>query len=557
MAITREEPWWYNEESRAVLNRGYLLHGETIHDAIDRIVNAITARLNRPDLTEAFKDIIYKGWVSISSPVWANMGTSRGLPISCYGVSINDSIEDITLKLGEVIMQTKHGGGTSGYFGNLRGRGATITNNGRSSGSVSFMQLFDTVMSVVSQGSTRRGSFAAYIDIDHPDIAEFLSIKEIGSPIQNLFFGVCVPDYWMKDMINGDEDKRKIWLKVLESRQTKGLPYIIFIDNVNNSKPEIYKHLQLPITHSNLCTEIALPDNDDESFVCCLGSMNLALYDEWKNTNAVELAIYMLDAIMSDFIDKVDGMFGFESAHNFAKRHRAIGLGVLGWHSYLQSKMISFESLESKALTTAIFSDIESKAKEASYKLGQVYGVAPIFNEGNFEGKKYRNTTVMTIAPTTSSSAILGQVSPGIEPYSSNYFKVALAKGNFIRRNKYLEALLESKGQNTDEVWRTIMFNQGSVQHLDFLTQPEKDVFKTFKEISQKEIVIQASIRQKHIDQSQSLNLNIPRELPIKDVNALIIEAWKLGVKGLYYQRSQSISKEMLSNVVTCTSCES
>lgn len=551
----RQEPWWYNEESEAVLNRGYLLYGETIHDAIHRIVSAVCKRLSRPDLEEAFKDVIYKGWISLSSPIWSNMGTTRGLPISCYGVNIDDSMESITHKLGEVMIQTKHGGGTSGYFGSLRGRGASIRDNGKSSGAVSFMQLFDTVMSTVSQGSTRRGSFAAYLDIDHPDIEEFLNIKDVGSPIQNLFFAVCVPDYWMKEMIDGDQNKRAIWAKVLESRQFKGLPYIFFTDNVNKRRPEIYKSLSLPVTHSNLCQEICLPDDEKESFVCCLSSMNLELYDEWKDTNAVELAIYLLDAVMSEFIEKTENVFGLKNSHNFAKRHRALGLGVLGWHSYLQKNMIAFESLEAKGLTTKIFSQIERQAKDASYKLGQEYGVAPIFNE--VEGiKGYRNTTVMAIAPTTSSSSILGQVSPGIEPYSSNYYKAALAKGNFIRRNKYLEALLETKGRNTDEVWRDIMFSQGSVQHLDFLTNEEKEVFKTFKEISQYEIVLQASIRQNHIDQGQSLNLNIPHDLELKDVNALMIKAWELGVKGLYYQRSQSVSKELLTNIVDCKSCE-
>lgn len=556
-SYNREDPWWYNDESKAVLNRGYLLHGETIHDAIHRITSTVCNRLERPDLLESFKDIIYKGWMSISSPIWANLGTSRGLPISCFGVSADDSIESITCKLGEVMMQTKHGGGTSGYFGNLRGRGASVTNNGKSSGAVSFMSLFDTVMTTVSQGGVRRGSFAAYLDIDHPDIKEFLTIKDIGSNIQNLFYGVCVPDYWMQEMIDGDESKREIWTTVLRSRQEKGLPYIFFTDNNNRSRPNIYNYLDLDITHSNLCCETALPDSKDESFVCCLSSLNLELYDEWKDTNTVELATYFLDAVMSDFIAKAEGMFGFKQTVKFAKRHRALGLGVLGWHSYLQKNDIPFESLRAKSRNMNIFKDIYTKAKKASEKLSEEYGPAPIFEEGGYTGTKYRNTTVMAIAPTTSSSAILGQVSPGIEPYSSNYYKAALAKGNFIRKNKYLEKLLESKGKNTDEIWRDIMLKQGSVQHLDFLTKDEKDVFKTFKEISQMDIIIQAATRQEYIDQSQSLNLNIPHDIPLKDVNALIIEAWKLGVKGLYYQRSQSVSKELLTNIVSCTNCES
>ena len=552
----REKYWWLNEESEQVLNRGYLLKGETVEGAIDRITEAACKRLFKPELKEDFKELIERGWMSLSSPIWANMGTKRGLPISCFNVHVPDSIEQITHKVGEVIMQTKIGGGTSGYFGELRGRGAAITDNGKSSGSVSFMKLFDTTMDVVSQGGVRRGAFAAYLDIDHPDIGEFLQIKDIGSPIQNLFTGVCIPDYWMQEMIDGDENKREVWAKVLESRQQKGLPYLFFTDNVNRNKPQIYKDLNLQINASNLCSEIALPSSIDESFVCCLASMNLELYDEWKDTNAVKLAIYFLDAVMSEFIDKTEDNHFLQAAHNFAKRHRALGLGVMGWHSYLQSKNIPFEGVMSRSLTSIIFKQLQEQSKEASKELAMIYGPAPIYTEIK-EEEIYRNTTTMAIAPTTSSSAILGQVSPGIEPYSSNYFKAGLAKGNFIRKNKYLQELLKSKGEDTEEVWREIMLKSGSVQSLSCLTQEEKEVFKTFKEISQYEIISQAALRQKYIDQSQSLNLNIPSEVPIKDVNKLFIEAWKQGIKTLYYQRSSSVAKEQLTNIVSCTSCES
>ena len=553
----REKYWWLNEESEQVLNRGYLLKGETTEGAIDRVVEAACKRLFKPELKEAFKELIERGWMSLSSPIWANMGTKRGLPISCFNVHVPDSVEQITHKVGEVIMQTKIGGGTSGYFGELRGRGAAITDNGKSSGAVSFMKLFDTTMDVVSQGGVRRGAFAAYLDIDHPDIGEFLQIKDIGSPIQNLFTGVCIPDYWMQEMIDGDDDKREIWAKVLESRQQKGLPYLFFTDNVNRNKPQIYKDLNLQINASNLCSEIALPSTEKESFVCCLASMNLELYDEWKDTNAVKLAIYFLDAVMSEFIAKTEDNHFLQAAHNFAKRHRALGLGVMGWHSYLQSKGIPFEGIMSRNLTGIIFKQLEAQSKQASKELADIYGSAPIFLEGEQHKKVFRNTTTMAIAPTTSSSAILGQVSPGIEPYSSNYFKAGLAKGNFIRKNKYLQELLKTKNQDTEEVWREIMLKGGSVQSLECLTQEEKEVFKTFKEISQYEIISQAALRQRYIDQSQSLNVNIPSEIPIKDVNKLFIEAWRQGVKTLYYQRSSSVAKEQLTNIVSCTSCES
>jgi len=543
--------WWFNEESEQMLNRGYLLKGETLEGAIDRITEAAAKRLYKPELKEAFKEMIVKGWISFSSPVWANMGTQRGLPISCFNVHVPDSIEGITHKMGEVIMQTKIGGGTSGYFGELRHRGTAVTDNGKSSGAVSFMKLFDTSMDVVSQGGVRRGAFAAYLDIDHDDIEEFLQIRDIGNPIQNLFMGVCVPDYWMHEMIEGDTDKRRIWAKVLESRQQKGMPYIFFTDNVNRNKPQVYKDKGLTINASNLCSEIMLPSTEDESFICCLSSMNLELYDEWKDTNAVKLAIYFLDAVLSEFIEKTEGNYYLSAARNFAIRHRALGLGVLGYHSYLQRNMIPFESMEAKMFNAKVFKQIQEQSLAASKELANIYGEPELL-----KGYGVRNATTMAIAPTTSSSAILGQTSPGIEPFASNYYKAGLAKGNFIRKNKYLAKLLEEKGLDTEDIWRDIMLNHGSVQHMTQLTQEEKDVFKTFKEISPLEIVTQAAQRQQYIDQAQSLNLNIPSSMPIKDVNKVIIDAWKLGVKTLYYQRSQSVSKELVINFMNCSSCE-
>ncbi|MCC6286355.1 MAG: ribonucleoside-diphosphate reductase subunit alpha [Chitinophagaceae bacterium] len=547
----QEKLWWKNEESEQILNRGYLLKGETVEGAIERICSAAAQRLYKPELKEAFKEMVERGWMSLSSPIWANMGTERGLPISCFNVHVPDYIEGITHKLGEVIMQTKLGGGTSAYFGALRERGSAVTDNGKSSGAVSFMRLFDTAMDTISQGGVRRGAFAAYMDIDHGDIEEFLSIKDIGHPIQNLFYAVCVPDYWMQDMVDGDMKKRQIWAKVLESRQQKGLPYIFFTDNVNRNKPQVYKDLNLTIHASNLCSEIMLPSSEDESFICCLSSMNLELYDEWKDTNAVKLAIFFLDAVLQEFIAKSEDNHYLKAANTFAKRHRALGLGVLGWHSYLQKNMISFEGMKAKQLTASIFADINEKAIKATKDLAWIYGEPDLL-----KGYGRRNTTLLAIAPTTSSSAILGQTSPGIEPFSSNSYKAGLSKGNFMRKNKYLKELLVQKGIDNEDTWRSIMLNHGSVQHLKELTAEEKEVFKTFKEISQLEIIQQASIRQKYVDQSQSLNLNIPAELPVKEVNKLLIEAWKLGIKTLYYQRSQSVSKEMVTSLVSCKSCE-
>lgn len=551
MTEDKEVIWWLNDESEQMLNRGYLLKGETVRGAIERITTAAAKRLYKPELQPKFEELITRGWMSLSSPVWANMGTQRGLPISCFNVHVPDSIEGITHKLAEVIMQTKIGGGTSGYFGELRHRGTAVTDNGKSSGAVSFMKLFDTAMDVVSQGGVRRGAFAAYLDIDHPDVEEFLQIKNIGNSIQNLFYGVCVPDYWMQDMVDGDMEKRKIWAKVLESRQQKGLPYIFFTDNINRQKPQVYKDLQMMINSSNLCSEIMLPSTKEESFICCLSSMNLELFDEWKDTDAVKLAIYFLDAVLSEFIAKTEDNYYLTGARNFAIRHRALGLGALGYHSYLQKNMIPFESMEAKQFNAKAFKLIQTKAIEASKELADIYGEPELLKDYGL-----RNTTLLAVAPTTSSSAILGQTSPGIEPFASNYYKAGLAKGNFMRQNKYLKKLLQEKDLDNEDIWRNIMLNHGSVQQLNELTQLEKDVFKTFKEISPLEIITQAAQRQQFIDQSQSLNLNIPSSMPIKDVNALMIEAWKLGVKTLYYQRSQSVSKELMVNFVNCVSCE-
>lgn len=541
---------WATAESMTVLERGYLLPGEMLEDAVSRITHAAAARLQRPDLQPKFEALIARGWMSLSSPVWANMGTDRGLPISCFGSYVDDSMEGITKTLSECIMMTKLGGGTSAYFGHLRERGAAIRHNGRSSGPVSFLKMFDAMIDTVSQGNVRRGAFAAYMDIDHPDILDFLQIKNIGNAIQNIFFGVTVSDPWMQQMIDGDQEKRAVWAKVLHSRQEKGLPYIIFSDNTNRGAADVYRDKGMTIYNSNLCSEIALPVAADESFVCCLSSMNLEYYDEWKDTDAVATAIWFLDAVMEEFIQKSAGRPYMERTHRFASRHRALGLGVMGYHAYLQKNNIPFESMEAKFFNNRAFAGIREQAMAASVKLAQAYGEPEVLR-----GYGRRNTTVMAVAPTTSSSSILGQTSPGVEPYSSNYYKVGLAKGNFMRKNKFLKDLLETKGLDTEEIWNSILLKNGSVQHLDELSEHEKEVFKTFREINPREIIIQAANRQKHIDQSQSLNLNIPPQMPAKDVNALMIEAWQLGIKSLYYQRSSSVAQEMANRFRECVSC--
>ena len=552
----REKYWWLTDESKQMLERGYLLPNQTVDEKLNSICKyAASFYKDEEGLKEKFLEIFERGWCSLSSPIWANFGEDRGLPISCFNTYIPDSMDGIYGALHEVAMETKLGGGTSGYF-KLRSIGSPIKGGGISSGLMSFVELFDTTTKVVSQAGVRRGAFAAYVDIEHPEIEKFLTVKDKQSSLQSINTGICVSDEWMKLMEDGDKEKREIWAKILKSRREKGIPYLFFSDTVNKNKPQIYKDTNSIINASNLCNEIYLPTSETESFVCCLLSMNLFTYDEWKNTNAVKLAVMFLDAVMSDFIKKVKDIPSMYKTYNFAKRHRALGLGVMGWHSLLQQKMIPFESFEAQQLNTSIFKYLKENSYKASIEIGDKYGYAPIFDEVETSDIKRRNTTLLALAPTTSSSSILGQVSPSVEPYASNYFVAGLAKGSFTRKNLQLENLLINKNKNTEDVWKSIIQNQGSVQHLDFLTDIEKEVFKTFQEISPFTIIQQASARQYFIDQGQSINLKIPNAMSIRDVNKVHMEAWKLGLKGLYYQRGTSVAKEAVLSMMECKSCE-
>ena len=924
----REKYWWLTDESKQMLERGYLLPNQTVDEKLNSICKyAASFYKDEEGLKEKFLELFERGWCSLSSPIWANFGEDRGLPISCFNTYIPDSMDGIYGALHEVAMETKLGGGTSGYF-KLRSIGSPIKGGGVSSGLMSFVELFDTTTKVVSQAGVRRGAFAAYVDIEHPEIEKFLTVKDKQSSLQSINTGICVSDEWMKLMEDGDKEKREIWAKILKSRREKGIPYLFFSDTVNKNKPQIYKDTNSTIYASNLCivgtdrvvtdrgyltakelydqggdlklfngrnivrssemrlreentevykvtldngmsltatdyhgmatvknnkivktplneltigdsiaiqcnkgifgsssaideafllglyqsdgtqygenimldlwendfdikdeiqesfnrvyekfgcntyentnqtgikfsktiatpvfrecvvnqskirkmrltsnclkknlnfekgyvpnwiwesneetqwmylkgllyadgtahmskskgnpiqisyadinitflkelqlifqnlglntsirllrkggeallpdgngghkyystkdafrlivgnkkdalsieektgfltrkgitienreyrdnvkkyykvvsieymgkedvycptvfneehifvsngmltfncNEIYLPTSETESFVCCLLSMNLFTYDEWENTDAVKLAVMFLDAVMSDFIKKVKDIPSMYKTYNFAKRHRALGLGVMGWHSLLQQKMIPFESFEAQQLNTSIFKYLKENSYKASIEIGDKYGHAPIFDEVETSDIKRRNTTLLALAPTTSSSSILGQVSPSVEPYASNYFVAGLAKGSFTRKNLQLENLLINKNKNTEDVWKSIIQNQGSVQHLDFLTDREKEVFKTFQEISPFTIIQQASARQYFIDQGQSINLKIPNAMSIRDVNKVHMEAWKLGLKGLYYQRGTSVAKEAVLSMMECKSCE-
>lgn len=551
MSKKNEKYYWLNKDSIKFLQRGYLLENEEPISRFTEIANAAEKYLNLEGFANKFLDYYSRGFYSLSSPILSNFGRKRGLPISCFGSYIPDTMEGIMHKVSETAVMTKHGGGTSAYFGAVRGRGTPISSGGESTGSVHFMELFDKLMNVVSQGNVRRGSFAAYLPVDHPDIEEFLKIKSEGSDIQDLSIGVCVTDEWMKKMLDGDKECRRIWGLIIKKKFESGYPYIFFSDNASNNAPQSYKDKGIKIYNSNLCSEIMLSNSEDESFVCDLSSLNLERWDEFKNTDAVETLVYFLDAVMSEFIEKTDNMRFMEAPRKFALNQRALGVGVLGWHSLLQNKMIGFESMQAKFLNSEIWSFIRSKADKATAELAKIYG-EPDF----LKGYGRRNTTTLAVAPTTSSSFILGQVSPSIEPLNSNYFVKDLAKGKFTYKNPYLKTLLKEKNKDDDDTWKSILIKGGSVQHLDFLSENEKDVFKTFGEISQKEIIIQAATRQKYIDQGQSLNLMIPPNAKPKEVSELMIFAWEQGIKSLYYQRSANPAQELARSIMSCKSCE-
>jgi ribonucleoside-diphosphate reductase alpha chain len=545
---------WLNSHSRIFLERGYLKQDQTPEQRYREIAETAEKYLGIAGFADKFEDYLSRGFYSLATPVITNYGNERGLPVSCFGSFLQDCTTNIFEKVGEVGIMSKNGGGTSGYFGDLRPRGSLIKNGegGVTDGAVRFMELFDKTADVISQGSSRRGSFAAYLPVEHPDIEEFLHIRSEGHVIQNMSIGVTITNKWMQEMRDGDKDKRKIWGKIIKKRFETGYPYIFFTDNVNNHSPQVYKDKGLKINSSNLCSEINLSSDHKNSFVCVLSSLNLLHWDEIVETDAIETLIYFLDTVNEEFVRKTEGVRFMETAHHFAKTQRALGAGVLGWHSLLQSKMIAFESMEAKLLNASIWKIIRERADNASIDLAKMFGEPELL-----QGYGRRNVTCLAVAPTTSSSFILGQVSPSIEPQNSNYYVKKLAKGNFTYKNPYLKELLKKYQQNDSTTWDSILIHGGSVQHLDFLSQEEKNVFKTFGEISQREIVIQAAARQKYIDQSQSLNLMIPPDTKPKDVSDLLIEGWELGVKTFYYQRSANPAQELSRKIMTCTSCES
>tara|TARA_B100000575_G_scaffold289974_1_gene292767 strand:+ start:1319 stop:3022 length:1704 start_codon:yes stop_codon:yes gene_type:complete len=559
---TKETFAWLNENSRKFLAAGYLGEGITAEKRIANIAQRAEEILQMPGYAEKFYHYMSEGYYSLASPVWSNFGKERGLPISCFGSHVDDDIGNILYSQSEVGMMSKLGGGTSGYFGKIRHRGAAIKDNGQASGAVHLMKLFESMVDVVSQGSVRRGRFSPYLPIDHPDIMEFLEIGTEGNPIQELTHGVTVTNNWMQEMIDGDNDKRTVWAKVLQSRGEMGYPYIFFTDNANNNAADVYKDKKLPIYASNLCTEIMLPSDHRWSFVCVLSSINVLHYDKWKDTDAVETMIYFLDAVITEFLEKLERyknsknlddqqtFLFMERAYNFSKDNRALGMGALGWHSLLQSKMLPFDSQEAYDLNSEVFKLIQKRSNVASKHLAEKFGEPELL-----KGYGRRNTTLNAIAPTTSSAFILGQVSQGIEPIWSNIYVKDIAKIKTTIKNPFLVKLLENKGVNTPEVWKKIRDMDGSVQGLDFLSENEKEVFKTYPEIDQLSIIYQAANRQNYIDQGQSLNIIIHPDTPTKEVNKIHVTAWKLGLKSLYYQHSMNAAQKFKQKK-ECESCE-
>lgn len=545
---------WLNDESRLFLSRGYLKNGQTAEQRVREIAETAESHLGIEGYADKFYEYMSRGYYSLASPVWSNYGNKRGLPVSCFGSFISDDMESIMYSHAENGMLMKNGGGTSGFFGDLRHRGAAISDNGESSGAVHFMELFDKLAAIVSQGSVRRGFFSGYLPIEHPDADEFLDIGTEGHPIQGLTTGITVSDEFIQRMKNGDSEARRLWAKVLQRRSEIGFPYILFSDNVNNNKPEVYKDLGLEIFASNMCSEISLPSSQEETFTCVLSSINLLHWDEIVKTDAIEVLAYFLDTVVTEFINKTDDMPYFERANRFAKRHRALGMGVLGWHSYLQSNMLSFESSEATQKNLEIARTMKERSYAASAELANMFGEPELL-----KGYGRRNTTLLAIAPTKSSSFILGQVSQSVEAEFSNCYIKDLAKTKVTIKNPYLNKLLEEKGQNTPIIWDAIKAADGSVQHLDFLTAEEKEVFKTFSEINPYVIIDQASVRQKYIDQSQSINLMLDPDTSVKEMNSLYLYAWEMGVKSLYYSYSMSAAQSLTRKQVSsmdCAACE-
>jgi ribonucleoside-diphosphate reductase alpha chain len=557
--------WADTDVYKKTIAGGYLLYYESPKDAYMRVASTVAKRLYKPELTDTFFEYIWNGWLCLASPVLSNTGTDRGLPISCFGIDVADSIQDIGTKNLEMMLLAKHGGGVGIGINQIRPAGAKITGNGTSDGVVPFCKIYDSTILATNQGSVRRGAASVNINIEHPDFEEWLEIREPKGDVNrqslNLHQCAVVGDKFMRKLEQGDAVARDRWSKLLRKRKATGEPYVMFKGNVNKTNPQAYKTNGLKVHMTNICSEITLHTDETHSFVCCLSSLNLAKYEEWKDTNLIYDATWFLDGVMEEFIQRAKGLRGFDNAIRSATKGRALGLGVLGWHTYLQEKGLPFEGLLAQYETRKIFSQIKIESERASKALAEVYG-EPLWCVGT----GLRNTHLRAIAPTVSNSKLSGNVSSGIEPWAANVFTEQSAKGTFIRKNPTLVKLLKKHKLNTDEIWTKILADGGSVQNIDELDDillnndiPAKDVFKTFKEINQLELVNQAGIRQQYIDQSVSLNMAFPSEATPKWINKVHMDAWKKGIKTLYYMRTESVLRGDLAAKAMdegCLSCE-
>jgi len=540
--VEKDYPSWMNEMSLATISKGYLLPGETPKKAYRRVSEAVANRLKRPELANKFFKYMWKGWLNLASPVLSNTGTERGLPISCFGIDTPDSIRGIGLTNAELMRLSSLGGGVGIGLSRVRERGTPITGNGYSEGVVPWAKIYDSTIIATNQGAVRRGASSVNLDINHGDIKEFLQIRRPkGDPNRqclNLHQCVVIDDEFMQRIERRDQQAIELWLEILKSRVETGEPYIMYKDNVNKANPTAYVKNNLEVSMTNICTEITLFTDEEHSFICCLSSVNLAKYDEWKDSDLIETAIYFLDGVLEEFLHKTEGKDSLIRSHRSARKGRAIGLGVLGWHTFLQQKGLPFNSVSSTSYTNRIFSQIKSQAEAASRKLAEEYG-EPEWCKGT----GMRNTHLLAIAPTVSNSTISGGVSAGIEPIPANIYTFNSGKGTFIRKNPVLEEYLDKRGHNTEEVWDQIMRDRGSVMGLpeDVMPSEDKEIFLTFTEINQLALVQQAAIRQKFLDQTQSLNLSFdPTDSP-KWINQVHMEAWRLGLKTLYYLRTDSV----------------
>ncbi len=585
-------PVWGNTEIYVkTISKGYLLAGETPKDAYWRVSTSVAKRLGKPELASKFFDYIWKGWLNLATPVLSNTGTERGLPISCFGIDVADSIQDIGAKNLEMMLLAKHGGGVGIGVNQIRPAGTTISQNGTSDGVVPFIKIYDSTILATNQGAVRRGAASVNIDIEHGDFWEWLEIREpkgdVNRQCLNMHQCVIVSDSFMQKLEQGDKESRKRWAAILRKRKATGEPYIMFKGNVNRANPEAYKNNGLKVYMTNICSEITLHTDENHSFVCCLSSVNLAKYDEWKDTDLVYTSTWFLDGVLSEFIHRAKYMRGFENSVRSAEKGRALGLGVLGWHTYLQERNISFDALTAQFETRKIFSQLKIESERASRDMAKELG-EPLWCAGT----GMRNTHLRAIAPTVSNSKLSGNVSAGVEPWAANVFTEQTAKGTFIRKNPTLEKALNAIKKNNKETWDKILADGGSVQGLDWMDDyyckvnerldekagkpihkdkldeltgfekdqyiPMKDVFCTFKEINQMELVKQAGIRQQYIDQAVSLNLAFPNEAEPKYINQVHLEAYDQGIKTLYYMRTESVLRGDIAQraMADCLSCD-